>query len=297
MRTASTVIGGAVLAGAGCVAYGCIVERRWYRLRHVSVPGVLRRAGELRLLHVTDLHLSAGQEHRVRFLRGLAALPYDAVVATGDLLGAPAQEDRTAEALASLTCDGRPGIVVLGSNDFFGPSFKRPWDYFTDPDRRVHGEPLDTRRFVALLEAAGYTTLRGDTRVIPTAAGDVLFAGFDDPHLPQTVIPDPSELAAAPGSTAIAHIGVVHAPYVAAVDALTRAGNALVLTGHTHGGQVRLPGVGALTANCDLPLSQARGLSRFGDAWLHVSAGLGHSPYAPFRFACRPEATLLRLTP
>jgi predicted MPP superfamily phosphohydrolase len=70
----------------------------------------------------------------------------------------------------------------------------------------------------------------------------------------------------------------------------------LVLAGHTHGGQLRLPGIGALVTNCDLDRSRARGLSSHGDAALHVSAGLGTSPYAPFRFACPPEATLLTIT-
>jgi predicted MPP superfamily phosphohydrolase len=103
----------------------------------------------------------------------------------------------------------------------------------------------------------------------------------------------------APGASgegdAALHLGLVHAPYVAALDALSTAGHDLLLAGHTHGGQVRLPGVGALTANCDLPLAQARGESRWRGRRLHVSPGLGHSKYAPVRFACRPEATLLEL--
>jgi A/G-specific adenine glycosylase len=58
---------------------------------------------------------------------------------------------------------------------------------------------------------------------------------------------------------------------------------------------VRIPGVGAVVANCDLPLDRARGASHYRDRWLHVSPGLGHSKYTPFRIACRPEATLLEL--
>ena len=75
----------------------------------------------------------------------------------------------------------------------------------------------------------------------------------------------------------------------------------LVFAGHTHGGQVCVPGWGALTTNCDLPVEEAKGLSRHraakGSTWLHVSAGLGSSPFAPYRFACPPEVTLLTLTP
>jgi predicted MPP superfamily phosphohydrolase len=92
---------------------------------------------------------------------------------------------------------------------------------------------------------------------------------------------------------------VVHAPYQEALGELLDDGAELILAGHTHGGQVRVPGVGALTANCDLPTAQARGLSVWYDAhraaFLNVSAGLGNSIYAPVRFACRPEASLITL--
>ena len=84
------------------------------------------------------------------------------------------------------------------------------------------------------------------------------------------------------------------------IDAYTADGVELLLAGHTHGGQVCLPGYGPLVTNCGIDRARARGLSRYGaggnEAWLHVSAGLGTSPYAPIRFACRPEATLLTLT-
>ncbi len=100
-------------------------------------------------------------------------------------------------------------------------------------------------------------------------------------------------------ATSAVRIGVVHAPYQHVLGQLLDRGSGLILAGHTHGGQVRVPGVGALTANCDLPVSQARGLSVWYDAehaaFLNVSAGLGASIYAPIRLACRPEASLLTL--
>jgi uncharacterized protein len=218
------------------------------------------------------------------------------VVAAGDLLGAPDAEDLTAAALAPLTAAGQPGVVVLGSNDFYAPVIKSPLSYFTDPDRRVFGQRLDTQRLVERLDGYGYTTLRSETMTVKTAAGEVAVGGFDDPHLPSSVLP-PAELVAPPDDgDPLLHLGLVHAPYLAALDVLVDAGHDLLLAGHTHGGQVRLPGVGALTANCDLPLDQARGLSTHRGRALHVSPGLGHSRYAPYRFACRPEATLLELT-
>ena len=91
-------------------------------------------------------------------------------------------------------------------------------------------------------------------------------------------------------------LGLTHSPEPRVLDRFAADGYDLVMAGHTHGGQLRVPGVGALVTNCGLDRSRARGVSRWGaHMWLHVSAGLGTSPFAPMRFACPPEASLLTL--
>jgi len=290
-------IAGAGLAGAALLGYATL-EARWYRLRRLVLPDVLRRPGAtLRLLHVSDVHLAHGQEHRVRFLRSLAELEADLVVITGDLLGDVDIEDDAVDAVSVLTGPGRPGVFVLGSNDLYGPLMKSPHRYLTHRRLPIHGTPLAFDRLVERLDGAGYTTVRNGAVALATRAGDVAIGGIDDPHLEETVIPSPDVLT--PGAAGLGdgvlNLGLVHAPYLRALDALTTAGHDLLLAGHTHGGQIRIPGVGALVANCDLPLDQARGESRYRDRWLHVSPGLGHSKYTPFRIGCRPEATLLEL--
>ena len=97
-------------------------------------------------------------------------------------------------------------------------------------------------------------------------------------------------------------VGVTHAPYRRVLDAFTDLGADILFAGHTHGGQVRVPCARhALVANCDLPLDQARGLSTWQHAGrripVNVSAGIGTSIYAPVRFGCRPEASLVTLIP
>jgi predicted MPP superfamily phosphohydrolase len=76
---------------------------------------------------------------------------------------------------------------------------------------------------------------------------------------------------------------------------IAACGYPFVVAGHTHGGQVRLPLVGALVTNSHLPRRLVSGLIRMGGSFVHVSPGLGTSKYAPFRFLCPPEATLLEL--
>lgn len=295
-----TLRAGAVLAAAGvaCLAYGAVVERRWYRLRRLALPGALspRASRPLTVLHLSDLHVVPPAGDLSRFLRSLPLEGVDLVAVTGDVLGAPGAEETAPALLGGLLAAGRPGVAVLGSNDLYASVPKSPHRYFTDPETRVHGAPLDTARLVAGLEQAGFQVLREATTRLDTTAGPVAAAGLHDPHLAPRR--RPSLEALRPGDTAaVARIALVHAPYRAALDLLVEAGYRVVLAGHTHGGQVRLPLVGALVANCDLPLDRARGASRWGPAWLHVSPGLGTSRYAPVRFACRPEATLLHLTP
>ncbi|HEX9888048.1 MAG TPA: metallophosphoesterase [Nitriliruptorales bacterium] len=303
MSTWSRAIGTVAATGAACVAYGSLVERRWYRLRRLQLPGVLQAAPgtRLRLLHLSDLHLDPPQQHKVDFVRSLRRQGADLVAVTGDILGGRDAEDAAVDLLASLTSPSVPGVVVLGSNDLFGPVAKGYHHYLLNPDARVTGERLDTPRLIAGLHDHGYRVLRNQAVVLPTRVGPVGLGGIDDPHLEDAVVPDPD--AVRPDAAGVvASIGLVHAPYTVALDVLVLAGHRLLLSGHTHGGQVRFPPIGAVVANCDLPLDRIRGASRYGPgpdgdaAWLHVSPGLGTSRYAPFRFACRPEATLLELT-
>ena len=100
--------------GATCVSYGVLVERRWYRLREVDLPGALRPGadGPLRILHLSDIHLDPPQPHKVAFLTEIADVDVDLVVLTGDLLGATDAEDTVVAALAPVMA-GRPGLLVL----------------------------------------------------------------------------------------------------------------------------------------------------------------------------------------
>jgi predicted MPP superfamily phosphohydrolase len=288
ISTLARLAGVAAAAGAACVGYGILVERDWYRLRRERVEALGPGQPSLTVLHLSDLHMTPADTRRMAFLDRLADEPVDLVVVTGDMLGEPAGLDPVLETLGRF----RPrlgAVAVLGSNDYFAPRFLNPLAYFMGPSsRRRRSAPRNPwRELMAGLEARGWTVLANRRGQL----GDVELAGLDDPHIRRD---DPGVLVPANGDARPRlRLGVVHSPYRRALDAFERNGYGLVLAGHTHGGQVCLPGVGALVTNCDLPREQVRGLSCWGSSWLHVSAGLGTSKYAPFRFACRPEASLL----
>jgi predicted MPP superfamily phosphohydrolase len=288
----NAAVSAAAVAGALGLAYAGLVERNAFVLRRYDVPVLPPGERPLRLLHVSDVHMLGRQRRKQAFLAGLARERPDLVVTTGDNLAGPDGIGGMLDALAPLR--GVPGVFVLGSNDYYAPKPKNPFKYFFANHKRVAGEPLPWRDLVRGFTDMGWTDLTNARAVTDAGGRRVEVVGVDDPHLKR----DRLEVADAPPSTdAALRLALVHAPEPRALDRFERSGYDLILCGHTHGGQLRVPGVGALVTNCGIDRARARGLSRWGRAWLHVSAGLGTSPYAPVRFACRPEATLLTLTP
>jgi predicted MPP superfamily phosphohydrolase len=285
-------VGGLASATLG---YAAGVERRAPRLRRVEVPLLAPNAEAVRILHVSDLHLTPGQRWKIDWVRSLARLAPDFVIDTGDNLAHDAAVPSVLRALEPLLTS--PGAFVPGSNDYYGPRWKNPASYLFAPDggRRVHGEPLPWGRLRDALAAAGWVDLTNHRELVKVGDTVIDLAGIDDPHLGAERY---DAVAGAPDPRAAVALGLVHAPYPHAVGRFAADGFGLVLAGHTHGGQLRVPGYGALVTNCGLDRWRARGLSQWaGGSWLHVSAGLGTSPYAPVRFCCPPEATMVTLVP
>jgi predicted MPP superfamily phosphohydrolase len=289
MNTWARLALGATAAGATAVAYGAGVERRWWTLREAELPVLAPGSRPLRLLHVSDLHMTPGQRGKQRWVAELAALEPDLVVNTGDNLAHPRAVPAVLTALNPLL--DRPGLFVFGSNDYYGPTPRNPARYLWKAKAKPTGEALPWRDLRAAMIERGWLDAT-HTRVVLEADGrTVAAAGVDDPHLQRDRY---DEVAGRPEGDL--SLGLTHSPEPRVLDRFAGDGYDLVLAGHTHGGQLRLPGYGAIVTNCGIDRSRARGASRWGvHTRLHVSAGLGTSPWAPVRFACPPEATLLTL--
>jgi predicted MPP superfamily phosphohydrolase len=280
---------GAVLGfGVLCVLYGVLIEHRWFRItRHHLDILPADAPGPITVLHLSDLHFTVREPRKTRFI---ASLPKaDIAVVTGDFLAEP-------EAVETVVAALEPALgtsaswFVLGSNDYFVP---RPLNYLSyfrrgrHPRRASRGRAADLR---AQLAAAGWQDLTNVRQQVEINDLPIELLGLDDAHIfwhDLTVAPRTE-----PGRFGFA---VMHSPDSAPESAAL--GYDFMVAGHTHGGQVRLPWVGALVTNCSMPRRLVSGLIRMGGAVMYLSPGMGTSKFAPFRFFCRPEAALLELRP
>lgn len=294
--------------GAAGLAYASVIERNAFVLRRFTLPVLPAGADPLTVVQMSDMHLVPGQGRKIAWVRRLAELKPDLVINTGDNL---AHERAVPEAVRALEpLYGLPGVFALGSNDYYGPKAKNPGRYLL-PDSRVELQDehrLPTEDLIrSFTQDAGWLDLDNARGRLQVKGLEIEFVGVDDPHLDRDRY---AEVAGPRSPGTDLFLGVCHAPYLRVLDAMASDGVDAIIAGHTHGGQLCLPWYGALVTNCDLDRSRAKGLSRWwpgaGDApssaapedaaYLHVSAGLGTSPYAPVRFACRPEASVLTLT-
>jgi predicted MPP superfamily phosphohydrolase len=299
-RAALGATGAGAAAGAALTAYA-LAEARAYTLRRFTVPVLPPGSPDVRVLHLSDLHMTPGQGRKQEWLRGLARLRPDLVVDTGDNLSHRGAVPAVVDSLGPLF--DAPGVFVFGSNDYYSPTVRNPFRYLLPDDGTRHTQTpeLPWRDLRDRLTGAGWQDLTNACASVEVRGLRIDFAGVDDPHLRY----DRLDRVAGPADPdADLRLAIAHAPYLRVLDRFAADGYDAILAGHTHGGQVCLPGVGALTTNCDLEPARARGLHRHpatsepgdaGSAWLHVSAGLGTSPYARIRVACRPEASLLTL--
>lgn len=313
-RTLAQVALVGTAAGAGALLWGSR-ERLHPRVRHydLSLPHQ-RELPDLTLLHISDLHLYPGQEFIIDFLDKVAKEhAIDFVLSTGDNFGSRDALPLLQRAYAPL--QRYPGAFVFGSNDYFSPRSKSWGRYLRrDPRRADAHKPartpdLPTEELRDELRNFGWVDLNNASVALTLPQAKLALTGVDDPHINRD---HPVPLPSTWGEVGVLSLGVTHAPYRRVVDGWTVAGADLILAGHTHGGQFGLPGVTSLVTNCDLPTSHGRGLHPWtvndltdyvGDtipepvtSWLHVTAGLGTSPFVPFRIATPPEVSLIHIS-
>jgi predicted MPP superfamily phosphohydrolase len=274
-------------------AYGSLIERNAFTLRRFEVPVLEAGATPIRVLHISDLHITARQKRKHEWVHDLARLSPDLVINTGDTISDPFAIPAIMDSLGPLL--DLPGAFVPGNNDYYAPKFKNPLRYFVPEHNKIFGPRLPWPQLAMAMADAGWLDLTHNRDTLKVGDAEIALAGTDDPHLRRARY---SLIAGKADAGAAVRIGVIHSPEPSLLSAFAGDGYDLVLAGHTHGGQIRIPFGPAIVTNCGINPRRARWLHPWDDhMWFHVCAGLGTSPFAPIRIACRPEASLLTLVP
>lgn len=285
-------------AGLGALGTAATVYAWWestsvevteHRLEIADLPPGLEG---LRVLHVSDTHFPASGDSVGRFLERVWPLEFDLVCCTGDYVETAAGWDAAADALTQLRAPF--GVyATLGAHDYCAPV--RTFDEWTSFNiDRLLGNPrrfVDPRPLVERLESAGIVVLRNEWRSLEVSGELVRIGGAGDDSVRlarlESSIPPPGGFS----------VLLTHAPDAALrLPAPDEGGPSLVLCGHTHGGQIRVPWWGAPLRHSTLvSRRQPDGVFDVRGTQVVVSRGFG-TAHVPLRFACRPEIGLITLT-
>jgi predicted MPP superfamily phosphohydrolase len=292
LRRSAATLAAAAVAG---LAYGGLVERNLFTLRRFTAPVLQPGTRSLRVLHISDLHMTADQRRKQSWVSDLARLQPDFVINTGDTSSDPDGIPTIMSCLRPLM--DFPGAFVPGNNDYYVPQLKNPIRYFL-PDKvgSLEGRRrMPWAELAAEMSGGGWLDLTHVRTTVEVGDSRIALAGTDDPHLKRARY---ERVAGRADPDAAVRIGVTHAPEPSLLARFAADRYDLVLAGHTHGGQVRVPFGPAIVTNCGIDVRRARWLHAWDEhMWFNVCAGVGTNPYAPVRFGCRPEAVLLTLLP
>ena len=290
-----------LVAGAGALgALGVVATLyAWWESTAVEVterrlvlPDLPPGLEGLRILHISDTHFPASGDSVGRFLERIWHLDYDLICCTGDYVETSAGWDSAGDALTQLTAP--LGVyATLGAHDYCQPvrSFDEWVSFNAD---RLMGSPrrfVNPAPFVERLEEAGIVVLRNEWRSLEIGGELVRIGGAGDDSVRMARL---DSATPPPGGFSIM---LTHAPDAALRLRMPRDGGpSLVLCGHTHGGQIRIPGWGAPLRHSRLvSREQTSGVFEVSGAQVVVSQGFG-TAHVPLRFACRPEIGLITLT-
>ncbi len=282
------VLGGCALAGAGVYLYASQVESRRFQLEKLSVTidGDARANKTLRILHISDLHLSEPESQKLKFLQQVTADDYDLIFLTGDVFQNYSGIQYASQLLAKMPRLG--AYAVLGNHDYydynmFHKTFGRIWKHYRHPNKFRDVTPM-----IEALELAGFQVLRNEKRSFSTEG--VSLIGIDYPGISPRRLKDLAALV--PREHLL--LALFHLPRK--LQHMAEAGIHMAFGGHTHGGQIRIPGVGAVITDSELKRHEASGLVKRDNTLFHISPGVGADPRSNLRLFCPPAATVIDLS-
>jgi predicted MPP superfamily phosphohydrolase len=269
-------LGGVCFAGIGAFSYARWFEAEWLQHTFVTVPFPGPRRKPIKLLHLSDLHASpvVSLEYIARALEAALAWRPDVICLTGDFITRTFHDaDGYASVLSRLSA-AAPTFASLGNHD---------GGKWAGADGGYH----NVSWISSVLERSGIQLLHNDAAQVRVAGRDLRFVGVGD-----VWAEDMDVQRAFRAETAADTIVLSHNPDTK--EQLAAFEWQLLLSGHTHGGQLRVPWLGATPF---APVRDKRfvaGLHAWNDRWIHVTRGVG-SVFG-VRINCPPELSFLTLT-
>jgi predicted MPP superfamily phosphohydrolase len=258
------------LSGLVVCGYGILVRRRWFRVveRDVSIPGLDRRLDGLRIAQLSDLHVGTltPKAWGLAWSRAANRRAPDLAVVTGDMVTSGSEyHEHVAEVVSAL--QAKCGVFVsMGNHDYFG-----------------QGEPL-----ITMLRDRGVRVLRNEGAVIERDGATLWLAAIDDTWTRRDDLAQALRGRPAGAATVL----LAHDPE--RFDDAAESGVELVLSGHTHGGQIAVPFISRAIGLANLAHRYRVGFYRRGRSTLYVHPGLGTTG-PPLRLGVAPEVTILVL--
>lgn len=296
-------MGGILLCfGIALAVWMVFVEPHRFRVRETEIPTISRKShrlavecpelAQLRILHITDTHFTGHDARKLDFLRKVAEEEYDLVFYTGDFIDRPAGIE-SCRKTAHLFNPELGSFAVLGGHDHYKLNIFLRYLQFVKPSLTadLYGNPNPAEEVVEALSDAGVHVLRDESALVDLAGGDMCaIVGLRDASMFRPSLRAGWENV--PEDVPV--IVLAHSPDV--LPELLRRRAQLAFFGHTHGGQVRLPFLGALITRSILPGKKASGAFKRYRTVYTLNNGLGATPWLSYRLLCPPEVTVLKLT-
>jgi uncharacterized protein len=241
------------------------------------------------ILHVSDIHFDEVVSKNRLLWQQLHETTADVVLITGDFITHDSYIAALCDYLAG--CKAADGIFgILGNHDYY---YRTLWQHFRHQILGKDYIPNDWKRLVDALSQLGIRVLINENISFISRRGVKIFIeGTDDPVLGNPEIEDPTQ----DYQSAAIKILLSHSPDILYSSKIKKKAFDVLLSGHTHGGQIRVPGFGPLmTGTHYAKRNEAYGLYRAGDMYVNVSAGIGYS-LMPLRINCPSEITLIELS-
>lgn len=289
-------IRGSTLAGATAVLLALEAWRSSrIGFRRLGIPlltGPQWEGGDTRILHLSDLHMTAGTVYKLDRISFLLATRWDFVMVSGDLIDDDSGIEPVCAFLGGL--DAAYGkFAVLGNHDYTHVRGRNPLEWLkvfcysaANGDCELVCKANDIDRLAGSLQNNGVRLLRNELAwgEVPGRGGFQVF-GVDDPS---TGRDSPASLYQGVRDDAL-RLVLTHSP--TRIGALSPLEPELVMCGHTHGGQIRLPGIGAIVTHSDAGRNGCMGLVEMDGCRVHISPGVGTGRLFPLRLFCGAEVT------